>query len=134
MVNGSTGLHSNLSLSPSLPPSLFLSLSPSLSLSFCCCFSLSASLFLFLLLFLDKSFLKTEYARFDNGRFVYRINRSPMCDYMLSFIRCLKHLPEKYMMNSVLENFTILQVREIFYVKLACDTRMLLYIHSENIL
>lgn len=54
--------------------------------------------------------LQTEYARFDKGRFVYRINRSPMCEYMTSFIRRLKHLPEKFMMNSVLENFTILQV------------------------
>ena len=59
---------------------------------------------------LSLSPLKTEYARFDNGRFVYRINRSPMCDYMVSFIHRLKHLPERYMMNSVLENFTILQV------------------------
>ena len=60
--------------------------------------------------FFPSSFLQTEYARFDNGRFVYRINRSPMCDYMVSFIHRLKHLPERYMMNSVLENFTILQV------------------------
>ncbi|KAB0370905.1 hypothetical protein FD755_017314 [Muntiacus reevesi] len=52
----------------------------------------------------------TEYARFENGRFVYRINRSPMCEYMINFIHKLKHLPEKYMMNSVLENFTILLV------------------------
>lgn len=55
--------------------------------------------------------LQTEYARLENGRFVYRIHRSPMCEYMINFIHKLKHLPEKYMMNSVLENFTILQVR-----------------------
>uniref|UniRef100_A0A3B1JJG7 TEA domain family member 1a n=1 Tax=Astyanax mexicanus TaxID=7994 RepID=A0A3B1JJG7_ASTMX len=54
--------------------------------------------------------VETEYARFDNGRFVYKINRSPMCEYMINFIHKLKHLPEKYMMNSVLENFTILLV------------------------
>ena len=55
--------------------------------------------------------LETEYAKFENGRFVYKIQRSPMCEYMINFIHKLKHLPEKYMMNSVLENFTILQVR-----------------------
>ncbi|XP_067947041.1 transcriptional enhancer factor TEF-1-like [Watersipora subatra] len=54
--------------------------------------------------------VETEYARFENGRFVYRIHRSAMCDYMVTFIHKLKQLPEKYMMNSVLENFTILQV------------------------
>uniref|UniRef100_A0A671KNC7 Transcriptional enhancer factor TEF-1-like n=1 Tax=Sinocyclocheilus anshuiensis TaxID=1608454 RepID=A0A671KNC7_9TELE len=54
--------------------------------------------------------VETEYARFENGRFVYKINRSPMCEYMINFIHKLKHLPEKYMMNSVLENFTILLV------------------------
>ncbi|XP_021115605.1 transcriptional enhancer factor TEF-5 isoform X1 [Heterocephalus glaber] len=53
---------------------------------------------------------KTEYARLENGRFVYRIHRSPMCEYMINFIHKLKHLPEKCLMNSVLENFTILQV------------------------
>ncbi|KAG9508613.1 Transcriptional enhancer factor TEF-1, partial [Fragariocoptes setiger] len=42
--------------------------------------------------------------------FVYRIRRSPMCDYMRQFIEKLSKLPERYMMNSVLENFTILQV------------------------
>ncbi|KAG9508379.1 Transcriptional enhancer factor TEF-3, partial [Fragariocoptes setiger] len=42
--------------------------------------------------------------------FVYRIRRSPMCDYMRQFIEKLGKLPERYMMNSVLENFTILQV------------------------
>ncbi|KAG5684615.1 hypothetical protein PVAND_013839 [Polypedilum vanderplanki] len=54
--------------------------------------------------------VETEYSRFENGRYVYRIHRSPMCDYMINFINKLKRLPEKYMMNSVLENFTILQV------------------------
>ena len=53
---------------------------------------------------------QTEYARMENGRYIYRIHRSPMCEYMINFIHKLKHLPEKYMMNSVLENFTILQV------------------------
>ena len=60
--------------------------------------------------------LETEYAKFENGRFVYKIQRSPMCEYMINFIHKLKHLPEKYMMNSVLENFTILQVR-LFLIK-----------------
>lgn len=55
--------------------------------------------------------LETEHARYENGRYVYKISRSPMCEYMINFIHKLKHLPEKYMMNSVLENFTILQVR-----------------------
>lgn len=58
--------------------------------------------------------LQTEYARLEGGRCVYRIHRSPMCEYMINFIHKLKHLPEKYMMNSVLENFTILQVTYTF--------------------
>lgn len=59
---------------------------------------------------------QTEYARLENGRFVYRIHRSPMCEYMINFIHKLKHLPEKYMMNSVLENFTILQVPPLLFL------------------
>lgn len=54
--------------------------------------------------------VETEDGHPENGRFVYRIHRSPMCEYMINFILKLKHLPEKYMMNSVLENFTVLQV------------------------
>uniref|UniRef100_A0A8C1PK17 TEA domain family member 3 b n=1 Tax=Cyprinus carpio TaxID=7962 RepID=A0A8C1PK17_CYPCA len=54
--------------------------------------------------------VETEYARVEGGKCLYRIHRSPMCEYMINFIHKLKHLPEKYMMNSVLENFTILQV------------------------
>ncbi|XP_019473191.1 transcriptional enhancer factor TEF-3 isoform X4 [Meleagris gallopavo] len=54
--------------------------------------------------------VETEYAHYENGHYSYRIHRSPLCEYMINFIHKLKHLPEKYMMNSVLENFTILQV------------------------
>lgn len=54
--------------------------------------------------------VETEYGHYENNRFVYRIHRSPMCEYMINFVHKLKQLPEKYMMNSVLENFTILQV------------------------
>ncbi|XP_067383511.1 transcriptional enhancer factor TEF-5 isoform X5 [Channa argus] len=54
--------------------------------------------------------VETEYARMEGGKYVFHIQRSPMCEYMINFIHKLKHLPEKYMMNSVLENFTILQV------------------------
>ena len=56
--------------------------------------------------------VETEYAQFQGGRFVYKLHRSPMCEYMINFIHKLKSLPEKYMMNSVLENFTILQVKD----------------------
>lgn len=54
--------------------------------------------------------VETEYSQLENCRYVYRIERSPMCEYLINFIQKLKTLPEKYMMNSVLENFTILQV------------------------
>jgi len=54
--------------------------------------------------------VETEFPRYEGGRYLYKIHRSPMCDYMINFILKLKRLPEKYMMNSVLENFTILQV------------------------
>lgn len=52
----------------------------------------------------------------EGGKYMFRIHRSPMCEYMINFIHKLKHLPEKYMMNSVLENFTILQVNTWLYV------------------
>ncbi|XP_067951471.1 transcriptional enhancer factor TEF-3-like [Watersipora subatra] len=54
--------------------------------------------------------VETDQARYEDGRYMYKFLRSPMCDYMVTFIHKLKQLPEKYMMNSVLENFSILQV------------------------
>lgn len=81
--------------------------------------------------------VETENARLENGRFVYRIHRSPMCEYMINFIHKLKHLPEKYMMNSVLENFTILQVKELKikinrFPALNNSSRNILYTHENN--
>ncbi|XP_034279185.1 transcriptional enhancer factor TEF-4 isoform X2 [Pantherophis guttatus] len=46
----------------------------------------------------------------EDGRFVFRLQRSPLCEYLINFIRKLRTLPEKLMMDSVLENFSILQV------------------------
>ncbi|XP_031421415.1 transcriptional enhancer factor TEF-5-like, partial [Clupea harengus] len=40
--------------------------------------------------------VETEYARMEGGRYLYRIHRSPMCEYMINFIHKLRHLPEKY--------------------------------------
>ena len=65
--------------------------------------------------------IQTEFARYENGRYMYRSNRSEMCEYMVNFILKLKHLPEKFMMNSVLENFTILQVAAASHILLSCD-------------
>ncbi|XP_070585582.1 transcriptional enhancer factor TEF-4 isoform X3 [Erythrolamprus reginae] len=51
-----------------------------------------------------------EPPHWENDRFVFRMKRSPLCEYLINFIRKLQTLPEKLMMDSVLENFTILQV------------------------
>jgi hypothetical protein len=45
-----------------------------------------------------------------NGRYSYGIDRSPMCEFMIRFIKKLRQLPRASQMNSVLENFTVLQV------------------------
>jgi len=65
---------------------------------------------------------QTEYSHVENGRYVYRIHRSPMCEYMINFVHKLKQLPEKYMMNSVLENFTVLQVSLALFTRVLAVT------------
>lgn len=46
----------------------------------------------------------------SNGRYSYDIDRSPMCEFMIQFIKKLRQLPRASQMNSVLENFSVLQV------------------------
>ncbi|KAI4529449.1 hypothetical protein MG293_020697 [Ovis ammon polii] len=65
--------------------------------------------------------VEMERAQLEDGRFVYRLLRSPMCEYLVNFLHKLRQLPERYMMNSVLENFTILQL--IFVSAAAEDPR-----------
>lgn len=48
----------------------------------------------------------------SNGRYSYNLDRSPMCEFMIQFIKKLRQLPMMTQMNSVLENFTVIQVIE----------------------
>ena len=49
----------------------------------------------------------------DGSRYVFRLNRVPMCDYMQAFIHKLRELNSPEMMNRVLENFSaVLVVRD----------------------
>ncbi|KFO23281.1 Transcriptional enhancer factor TEF-4 [Fukomys damarensis] len=54
--------------------------------------------------------VENEWAQLEEQRFVYLLLRSPTCECLVNFLHRLRQLPERYMMNSVLENFTILQV------------------------
>lgn len=56
--------------------------------------------------------VETIYGAFNNlnGRYSYDINRSPMSEFMIQFIKKLRQLPLTLQMNQVLENFTVLQV------------------------
>ena len=46
----------------------------------------------------------SEYPQRDQfDQFIYRFDRSSLCDYMVQFIQKLRSLPNTYMMNSVLE-------------------------------
>ncbi|XP_019344398.1 transcriptional enhancer factor TEF-4 isoform X2 [Alligator mississippiensis] len=54
--------------------------------------------------------VETELGHLEDGRYVFRLLRFPLCEYLVNFVHKLQQLPEKYMMDSVLENFTVLQV------------------------
>ncbi|KAL1789696.1 transcriptional enhancer factor TEF-4 [Sigmodon hispidus] len=49
-----------------------------------------------------KQVVETERAQLEDG--------GHLCEYLVNFLHKQPQLPERYMMNSVLENFTILQV------------------------
>lgn len=58
----------------------------------------------------------------------YQLEASPMCDYMVQFIEKLKGLARIELMNSVLENLTVLQ---IVTDKLTDETLMVICISFE---
>ena len=56
----------------------------------------------------------SEYPQRDQfDQYIYRFDRSSLCDYMVQFIQKLRSLPNTYMMNSVLE-VRFLFLEEIF--------------------
>ncbi|VDL90311.1 unnamed protein product [Schistocephalus solidus] len=65
---------------------------------------------LFLLPFQLTPSSKDEIPALENGCYVYKLLRSPMCACMKKFIAMLTELSSLEEMNRVLENFTILQV------------------------
>ncbi|KAI6180658.1 TEA domain-containing protein [Aphelenchoides besseyi] len=52
----------------------------------------------------------SEPTNLQSPMYRYRLEKSPMCDYMVCFIKKLKTLEDVQEMNCVLENFTILQI------------------------
>ena len=70
--------------------------------------------------------LESERASYESdGKYVYRFENSPMCEYMVTFINKLKQLPEKHLKNSVLENFSVLQVISFIFFKLQTSSMIL---------
>ena len=54
--------------------------------------------------------IQVEFPVSEGDVYRYYLDRSPMCDYMISFVDKLNALESPDMMNSVLENFSVLQV------------------------
>lgn len=58
----------------------------------------------------------SEYPQRDQyDQFIYRFDRSPLCDYMVQFIQKLRSLPQLSMMNSVLEVRFLFSERNIYH-------------------
>ena len=55
--------------------------------------------------------VETEYARYQDGRYVYKLDRSPMCEYMVNFIRKLKNHEELFVFFEVLLNIVLSKPR-----------------------
>ncbi len=73
---------------------------------------------------------KAEGRMEGGGRHIYRFD-APLCEYMVGFIKRLHALPDRFQMNMVLENFTVLQVLLLtFYFPLP----FLLYINAVPLL
>nr|WLO57497.1 TEAD conserved 2 [Halisarca dujardinii] len=75
--------------------------------------------------------VETERPQYQAGRFLYRMIRSPMCEYMVGFTQRLKPFAEKFNMQCFLDCFTILQV---VTVRETCETLLCLaYIFDESL-
>jgi transcriptional enhancer factor len=59
----------------------------------------------------------SEYPQRDQfDQFIYRFDRSPLCDYMVQFIQKLRSLPNTHMMNSVLEVRIVFKIIYLFII------------------
>jgi len=50
----------------------------------------------------------------ESGAYFYNFNQTPLCEYFVHFVNRLKQLGSIEMMDKVLENFTVMNVRKNF--------------------